>query len=483
MKTKVTQTDIEDGLRDLGLGEGDIVLVHSSLSSLGHVEGGAEAVVDAFLRVLGPSGTLLVPTFGSFGAITDAVRNRADAVHSIHPKASVAAVGAQAESICLDHWKAETAHGADTPYVRIADLDGNVCLLGVDQDRNTTLHAVEELLQLPYLKSTDRFTFSTPEGEVTKSWRHFPGPHRDFIGLDATLRREGIVKVRRIGDAAVRLMKSRDMINHLLEVGKLGPAFALCANPNCGDCVGQRADLRWDRFGREVFRVVASARLAGDWVPEIVASCAAAGIDAVELDGLGGRPLDDVAPGDIHGAIEALRNGGCKVTALRASASGGRSRDLILAAAGCEVERVVFPLGADSASLAVEAREAGLTVSFSNVAMEGTRAFDLMVEVRVANPEAGLTFSAASFVAIGEKPFLKSYGSKLKRFVDQLDMEDRTFAGEQTALANGNAEIKELVSILRCSHFSGTMLLAAGNREVGDLRHTAERFGGMLEEL
>ena len=128
----VTQSDITRGLEGLGLGRGDAVLVHSSLSSFGHVEGGAETVVRAFLQVLGETGTLLVPTFGDFGAITDAVKSRADAVHSIHPKASVAAIGARAEELCRDHWKAETAHGEGTPYRRLAESGGYVCLVGVD---------------------------------------------------------------------------------------------------------------------------------------------------------------------------------------------------------------------------------------------------------------------------------------------------------------------------------------------------------------
>ena len=65
----LTQSEIQQSLKDLGLGPGDHVLVHSSLSSLGPVEGGAVTVVDAFLDVLSPEGTLVVPTFGDFGAI------------------------------------------------------------------------------------------------------------------------------------------------------------------------------------------------------------------------------------------------------------------------------------------------------------------------------------------------------------------------------------------------------------------------------
>ena len=58
----LSRREIAAGLRALGVPPGSKLLVHSSLSSLGHVEGGADAVIDAFLDVLGPAGTLLVPT-------------------------------------------------------------------------------------------------------------------------------------------------------------------------------------------------------------------------------------------------------------------------------------------------------------------------------------------------------------------------------------------------------------------------------------
>ena len=62
-KTLVTTADIVAGLHALGIQEGDLLQVHSSLSALGYVQGGAEAVVDALLQAVGASGTVMVPTF------------------------------------------------------------------------------------------------------------------------------------------------------------------------------------------------------------------------------------------------------------------------------------------------------------------------------------------------------------------------------------------------------------------------------------
>lgn len=479
----VTRNDIADGLLALGLTAGDIVLVHSSLSSLGRVDGGAETVVCAFIDVLGKSGTLLVPTFGDFGAIMAAVKSRADAVSSIHPRASVAAVGARAEEICRDHWKAQTAHGEDTPYTRIAQLGGYVCLLGVDQDRNTSLHSVEALLELPYLKTTPEVTFTTPEGEMTRSWRHAPGPHRDFIGLDRELRERGIVRLRRIGDAAVRLMNSREMIDHLLEVGRTDPAFALCGNQECADCTAQRADIRRHRFSLECFQVAATASLAGTTAAEIARSCADAGVDAVVLDGLGDSPVEDLTPVAVAEATEGLRASGCKVTALRVATVPGDLRELLNTAREAGVGRLVVPLTDGAPQVAVAAAAAGVTVSFYNTALESERVFEHMDRLRTDGLDARLTFSPVEFVRVGEKPFLTSLRQKLKRFTDQLDLEDATFAGDPTSLTRGNGELKELVSVLRCSSFSGTVCLGASNAAVGDLRQAATDFELLLAGL
>jgi aminoglycoside N3'-acetyltransferase len=96
----VTFSDLVSGFRGLGLAAGDMVMVHSSLSSFGHVEGGAPTVVSALLEVLTEGGTLVVPTFSKYsydepvwdrehtpslmGAISETVRAWPGALRSSH---------------------------------------------------------------------------------------------------------------------------------------------------------------------------------------------------------------------------------------------------------------------------------------------------------------------------------------------------------------------------------------------------------------
>ena len=103
-------------LRALGLQSGDAVMVHSSYKSLGGVVGGPSTVVEALLEVLGPQGTLVVPTFTHSGtthfdpqtspslngAITEAARAHAQAVRSWHPTHAVTAIGPAASELVRD---------------------------------------------------------------------------------------------------------------------------------------------------------------------------------------------------------------------------------------------------------------------------------------------------------------------------------------------------------------------------------------------
>ena len=472
--------EIKKGLSDLGLKKGDAVILHSSFLSLGHVEGGPDAVIDAFLETLGSKGTLVVPTFGALGILTETLRDRPEAVKSCCNGATVAAVGGSAEKLCHEHWKAETLHGKDTPYTRLAEIGAYVCLLGVDQDRNTTLHSVEALLELPYLK-TQSGEFTDEKGKTrVAEWKYFPGPHRDFIGLDRFYRESGKMKIARIGNAVVRLIKAQDLIDIGLELGKKSPDFVLCDNPNCADCVRQRAAIFESRISNlECFKLAASMRLAGRYVPEAVENLKAAGISLVELDFINRTPAGMLKTEDILAAVKEFSGEGISVSGMRLSFvpvafAGMFSEPEVIKA----VRRLIIPLS-ESDDFTIVARKSGWKVDFFNQNQTSVTA-----SARLKKLDGGMVFNPANFAATGENPFLNAY--KVGRFIKTicaLDIVDGLFDGTPTALTCGNAEIKELVSILRCYSFSGIFTLGGGSSFPGSLMDARRQFEKILDKI
>jgi len=152
-----------------GLRPGGAVLVHSSLRSLGHVSGGPETVVRGLLDALGPEVTLLMPalsyatvgadnpvfdvrqTHSCVGAISEHFRTRAGTMRSVNPTHSVCGVGPQAERLLGRHQLDETPCGPSSPFRALRDAGGQILMLGCGLAPNTSMHAVEELAEPPYL--------------------------------------------------------------------------------------------------------------------------------------------------------------------------------------------------------------------------------------------------------------------------------------------------------------------------------------------
>ncbi len=466
--------EIIDGLRNLGLKKGDIVMLHSALSSLGYVEGGADMVVDAFLEVLGKQGTLIVPAFGSLGAIPDAVQEKPDMVKSVHPTAAVAAIGGKADEICRDHWKADTGHGEGTPYTRMAEMGGYIVLLGVDFDRCTLCHTPETLEKLPYLRSVTT-SITTPEGEVEKTWHYIPGPHRDFIGLDPILRKSGKLTISKIGSSVVRIIRAKDLIDIMRKTLQKDQKAVLCDNPNCGDCVTQRSAIINHWLSKEDFTLSVSSSLAGSHLHEMIENMKKYRLNCIELDYIKGKEITDISSESIGEYRNELEGEGIIITSLRTNRNSKKTIALIDKAKENDIQNVVMPVTAEMDRYINKAQENGVTVFFENYARSIDNLSGLFIKYKELKPQ--LAFNPSHFVFIGEKLFSKVYSrTPLRKFIGRLYINDGLFKNEYTGLACGNAEIKELVSILRCRSFSGEMVLDRSLKQVGNFKKAAEDF-------
>jgi aminoglycoside 3-N-acetyltransferase len=237
-------------LRGLGLKAGDRVVVHSSLRAVGRAAGGPEAVVDAFLDVLGPGGTLMVPTFtytttrfqpalepARTGALAEAVRRRDDAVRSLHPTHSVAVLGPEAQALCAGHENlAATDRG--TPLDRLADAGGLVLLLGVGHIANTTVHVGEFRAGMSYLVLMPRSDWPRAHqiigadgSERRVAYDRYPGCSRAFGVVEHGLRERGAIRDGRVGRAESQLMPGAAVLDETSALLDRDPCALLCSDP------------------------------------------------------------------------------------------------------------------------------------------------------------------------------------------------------------------------------------------------------------
>ncbi|MBQ6352853.1 MAG: AAC(3) family N-acetyltransferase, partial [Lentisphaeria bacterium] len=396
-----TQRDIEQGLRELGLSQGDSVLLHSSLVSVGELDGGVDALINAFLAVIGDDGTLLAPCFAALGIVPETLKKRPGAIVSPCPVGTVVALGRDAEFFCCDHWVPDSPHAENTPYGRLAERGGFICLFGVDQDRNTFLHGIEARLKLPYLGEVSE-KFTTPDGVVReKTWHYYPGPHRDFIGLDRQFAAAGVMRRRRIGNAEVRLMSAAEVLRTGLEIGAAHPDFVLCDNPACADCTGQRAALFSARLEGEAFKLSISSQLAGRYVDEIVETLGKLGIHYVELDNIQGRPAAKFGPDNLADVCSRLRRGGLAVSALRLPALPDAPEELWETTRKCSIDRLIVPLRSDAATadFIAAARSRHIDCLVANRGLTSTRAAADYLALGFSAP--AFCFAPAEFAAVG----------------------------------------------------------------------------------
>lgn len=238
----VTKANIVQGLKKLGIEQGDLVQVHSSLSAFGYVAGGAETVVDALLEAVGVPGTIMVPTFNhgaedifdlasspsTNGAITNALRLRPESYRSLHPTHPVAAIGPLAELLTREHLTGGT-FGLLSPLGKLAAMGGKILLLGVGMNSNTMAHTGETLYEVPCFLEGRPHRLRDAQGHIRPAhgvyWRN--GPCRvEWQALETYLREHDQIHDGRIGAAPMQLM---------LGAHVLGATVRLC-QALCPDC-------------------------------------------------------------------------------------------------------------------------------------------------------------------------------------------------------------------------------------------------------
>jgi len=248
----VSKDEIKAGLRKLGLESGDTVGVHSSLSSFGYVDEGANTVIDALLEVVGENGTIVMPTYSAnlakverspkeiemgvlwiyrilpydpketpctTGAIAETFRKRKGVLRSRHHVFSLSAFGPHAQEI-IDAGHKDSRAG----WKKLLELEGYILLLGVGLGNCSAMHLAEERVTLPKHIS-DKVT--APKWFVERyppnEWEWDFGPYPDFTKLEKPCIQRGIMKTIKVGKAALKLAKLRELIDLYAEYLETNP--------------------------------------------------------------------------------------------------------------------------------------------------------------------------------------------------------------------------------------------------------------------
>lgn len=507
----VTRQDIVRGLEDMGLSEGDCVMVHASLSSFGEADGGADTVIDALVEIVGESGTVLMPAMSGdtpfnaetspsgVGLVTEVFRKRDDTIRSLHPTHSIAGKGPLVKELIEGHIDQPTALGPESPWGRMAARDDSyILLLGVDQDRNTLLHCAEEAVDAPYLNTIEREYIDENGERKTKQLERYPGPHRDFIGLDPLFEMSGEMKINRIGDAVCRLMPAATMLDLTIKALQRDPAAVLCDNPRCQDCVLQRADIKRAELAEETFTLsaviddtgfsvdertqalwhltaagVRDIEIGDEWVVKLRASSLSHSQFADELADRGMSvavchadvPMDSATtPDDAEWALGEVieRIGPLEPTYLKLPGYSDEYDDYDGEIAFHTAVELV-------ATMARKAKEEGFRLLVENApgtVCESGSDCDLFLEMVGYPDTVFFSFNPAHFAAIGSKPFLQTFRhSESKRRTAQLMITDGCSPPwpAYTRPGRGQGEVKELMSILRCWSFDGLFTIAPTN--------------------
>lgn len=214
--------------------------MHSSLSSLGYVEGGAETVVQALIGAVGPQGTLLFPAHTwvltaqagtiefdvrstpsmKVGAIPEAARQHPHVSRSLHATHSITAFGRRAEEYTTGHEDIQGQCGIGSPYHRLVQQSGLILLLGCDHHSNTSIHMVEEMLDLPgaLLPGTRESRLTDKNGRtIERKITIHSNKERDFMRVDLPMTQLGMQRFSRIGQANSRIVEARKMHDWLIQ--------------------------------------------------------------------------------------------------------------------------------------------------------------------------------------------------------------------------------------------------------------------------
>lgn len=235
-------------LQACGIQQGDSVLVHSSFSKIGFVEGGPKTFVDALLHVIGTEGNLLMPSSPNagyqldyirnltefdvqndpsrMGAITEYFRKLPGVKRSESPTEPVCCFGPKADWFTNGHLGETTPYTKNSPFARLAEAGGKILYIGVTLDNaGTSLHVLEDAVadfKYPvYYPEVFQVSVKQANGNSVRVSVKVHNPEqsakRKCDGLLPLFEQKGVLKYAEIGKAKTLVFDAAEMLRVMMD--------------------------------------------------------------------------------------------------------------------------------------------------------------------------------------------------------------------------------------------------------------------------
>ena len=242
-----TKESLKRDLAAMGLVPTDTVLIHSSMKSIGEVEGRADTVLDALMEYFS-DGLLVFPTlsFSSVnadqpvfsvldtpccnGILPELFRKRPGVKRSLSPTHSLGAFGKDAEEFVSGHENFDSPAHPDSPWGKLYRRNAYILFVGTGGiGCNTFLHGVEEWLPVPGMltESHQMLEIIDENGrKINRPMRRHLGGHSAWYHLmEPVFREHGGLHDGKFGDAHVYILRSRVAGDTVFELLKKIPQF------------------------------------------------------------------------------------------------------------------------------------------------------------------------------------------------------------------------------------------------------------------
>jgi len=255
--TPMTPEAIAEQLLRLGVERSGILLVHTSYRAVRPVEGGPEGLIAALRLALGPEGTLVMPSWGGdddrpfdrrvdetspgLGVLPRVFWKLSGVDRSPHVHA-FAAAGPAAAAILEDPLPLPP-HRVESPVGRVWEMDGQVLLLGVNHDADTTIHLAEVLAGVPY-RIPKYCTVLQSGSPVRVDYGENDHCCQRFVLVDDWLREGGLQREGSVGHGLGRLTRSRHVVDVVRPRLEREPLHFLHGfDEGCRECDRARASV------------------------------------------------------------------------------------------------------------------------------------------------------------------------------------------------------------------------------------------------